>query len=304
MPAHEEELNDRNESVRHLGEPGAAARRDGEAAGGYHDDTYKPGDGDADVGLIAGHRDDPVVVCGVGYPSLSDLAFGTVLAYHVAALDIPGVAVADASHTPITAYQTLDEGDYSTAIVVGAEKRGGGVVADGTPSRTPGKIREFDAREYPEPHEEELVNRVAESALGSNTVDNVVHISAGFGALPETTHVVTVEVGYDSWGMNVDEFTDPVNAARETVLDRVVSLIDDALEFDVRTDHHRHHRANGGVVDTPSGRMDTNADGDDTTPGDALENERVDVRAIDRLDDDARTKLLELDVGVVAGEEE
>lgn len=284
--------------------PRTAALRAGGETGVFQDTAFEPRHPDADVGLIAGDRDDPVLVCGIGYPMLSDLAFGTVVAYHVASLDIPGVAVADVSHTPITAYQTLDDGAYSTAVVVGAEKRGPGSLTDGTPSHAPGRTREFDASEYPEPDDEELVERVGESALGSNTVENVLVVSEAFGALPETTRVLTVEVGYDSWGTNAAEFTGPVEAAYEDVLDRVVSLVDDALDSHDRTDYHRHHSTVGDGFDGTYGQSDDGPNGDGTPADDPLENERVDGDAIDRLDADARTTLLELERGVVAGRDE
>ena len=212
----------------------AGALRDATESGPLFDEAYRPGQTDeatpsnGEAGLVAGSRDDPVLVAGVGYPLLGDLALGTVVAYRVLEWGLPGVAVADCSHTPVAAYQTITAGAYETVILVGSEKRGG-ELNDGTPSENPGVVREYDATEYEVP-EDELVERVGESAMGSNTVENVLAIAEAFDGIPDDTRVITVEPGYDSWGMTVDEFTDPVERALEDVLERVLENVDDALE--------------------------------------------------------------------------
>lgn len=180
-----------------------------------------------EAGLIAGTRDDPVLVAGVGYPLLSDLAFGTVLAHRAADWNIPGVAVADLSHTPVAAYQTFSEGAYETILVVGAEKRGG-ELNDGTPSENPGAIHEYEPGDVEMP-EDELVELVGQTAMGFNTLKNVVVVTRALGSFPEDTRVIAVEPAYDSWGMAVEEFSDPVAAAVDEVRDRVLDYVDDAL---------------------------------------------------------------------------
>ncbi|SEW08678.1 hypothetical protein [Natrinema salifodinae] len=205
----------------------AAALRDAAESGPLFDDAYRPGQAGDGAGLVAGSRDDPVLVAGVGYPLLGDLAVGTVVAYRVCEWDPPGVAVADCSHTPVAAYQTITAGEYETVFLVGAEKRGG-ELNDGIPSENPGAIHEYGASEYEIP-EDELVERIGESAMGSNTVENVLAIAAAFGDLSDDTRIITVEPGYDSWGMTVDEFTDPVAIALEDVLERVLSHLEAAL---------------------------------------------------------------------------
>ena len=206
----------------------AAAQRDGTESGPLFDEAYRPGETDAEAGLVAGDPTDPVLVAGVGYPLLGDLAVGTVVAYRVAGWDLPGVAVADCSHTPVAAYQILTAGDYGTLILVGAEKRGG-ELNDGTPSEAPGAVHERDVADFAA-DDDRIVERIGESAMGSNTVENVVAVSRALGDLPADTRVLTVEPGYDSWGMNVDEFTDPVEEALEEVLERVLEHLDDALD--------------------------------------------------------------------------
>jgi len=205
----------------------AAAQRNASESGPLFADRYRPGESGLDAGLIAGGSEDSLLVAGVGYPLLGDLALGTVVAYRVAEWNLPGVAVADCSHTPVAAYQTITDGEHETVVLIGSEKRGG-ELNDGTPSETPGAIHERDAGDYEVP-EEELIGRIGESAMGSNTVENVLLVSGALGDLPEDTRIITVEPGYDSWGMNVEEFTDPVEGVLDEVLDRVLDAINDAL---------------------------------------------------------------------------
>jgi Ni,Fe-hydrogenase maturation factor len=206
----------------------AASLRDGAESGPLFAESYRPGETDAEAGLVAGDPSDTVLVAGVGYPLLGDLALGTVVAYRVADWNLPGVAVADCSHTPVAAYQILTADEYETLVLVGTEKRGG-ELNDGTPSETPGAVQERNVADF-EADEEHIVERIGESAMGSNTVENVVLVSEALGGLPDDTRVITVQPGYDSWGMNVDEFTAPVDDALEEVLDRVLEHLDDALD--------------------------------------------------------------------------
>lgn len=180
------------------------------------------------AGLIAGDREAPVLVAGVGYPLLGDMAIGTVVAHRVAGWDLPGVAVADCSHTPIAAYQTITEIDYEAVLIVGAEKHGG-ELNDGQPSADPGAIHEYgpEAVEVPE---DQLVDLVGQTAMGLNTLENVVIVTKTFGAFPDRTRIIGVEPEYDSWGPAVDEFSDPVQVALETVTDEVLAFLDEVLE--------------------------------------------------------------------------
>jgi Ni,Fe-hydrogenase maturation factor len=187
-----------------------------------HDEAFG-----TEAGLIAGTSEAPILVAGVGYPLLSDLAFGTVVAHLVAEWDLPAVAVADLSHTPVAAYQTFSEGEYETILLVGAEKRGG-ELNDGTPSDDPGAVHEFtpDAVEMPEDHLTELVGQ---TAMGFNTLENVVIVTRALGSFPADTRIIAVEPKYDSWGMSVDEFSDPVDEAFDEVIERLLDHVEDAL---------------------------------------------------------------------------
>jgi Ni,Fe-hydrogenase maturation factor len=205
----------------------AGSLRDATESGPLFTDAYRPGESNEEGGLVAGDSTDPVLVAGVGYPLLGDLALGTVVAYRVAGWDLKGVAVADCSHTPVAAYQTITAGDYESVLLVGTEKRGGDL-NDGSPSESPGAIHEYEVADF-EVDETDVVQRIGESAMGSNTVENVVVVSEALGELPDDTRIFAVEPGYDSWGMTVDEFTEPVEDALDDMLDRVLAALDDAL---------------------------------------------------------------------------
>jgi Ni,Fe-hydrogenase maturation factor len=180
-----------------------------------------------DAGLIAGSKDATILVVGVGYPYLSDLAVGNVLADRVARWELPHVAVADCSHTPVAAYQSITAGDYDHVIVVGARKRGDGLNT-GTASDSPGEIHVYRPDEI-EVHSGDLVERIAECAMGSNTVENVVITTRTLGAFPADTLVVDIEPTYDSWGFDVTEFSPPVAEAFEDVLDGLLDYFESVL---------------------------------------------------------------------------
>lgn len=203
--------------------------RSGEA--GPIDDVSASSRGESfgtNAGLIAGDRGDPVLVAGVGYPLLADMALGTVVAYRVAEWDLPGVAVADCSHTPVAAYQTITETDYEAVLVVGAEKRGG-ELNDGRPSEDPGAVHEYGPEDVAVPDDEAVTELLGQTAMGLNTLENVVVVTRALGAFPDRTRVLAVEPEYDSWGMNVGEFSDPVEAALDEVLERSLSFLESAL---------------------------------------------------------------------------
>lgn len=205
-------------------------RAAGSATGPLFGDVHERNRGESfgtEPGLIAGTHEDPVLVGGVGYPLLSDLALGTVLAHQVAKWNLPNVAVADLSHTPVAAYQTVSEGDYRTVLLVGAEKRGG-ELNDGTPSENPGAIHKYGPEAVAMP-EERLTELVGQSAMGFNTLENVVAVTRALGSFPEDTRIIAVEPAYDSWGMNVDEFSDPVTEALDEVEEHLLNYLDDAL---------------------------------------------------------------------------
>lgn len=227
MPNNGDNTEASDEPADQLFDGRAGSLRDATESGPLFADAYRPGESNEEGSLIAGDLTDPVLVAGVGYPLLGDLALGTVVAYRVAEWGLQGVAVADCSHTPVAAYQTITAGDYESVLLVGTEKRGG-ELNDGSPSETPGAVHEYEVADF-EVDEADIVQRIGESAMGSNTIENVVVVSEALGELPEDTRIIAVEPGYDSWGMNVDEFTEPVEDALDDVLDRVLAALDDAL---------------------------------------------------------------------------
>lgn len=182
-----------------------------------------------EAGRVHGGPSDPVLVVGIGYPWLGDLAVGNVVADRIAAKQPDDVAVADCSHTPIATYQTISGGDHDAVVLVGAIKRGG-ELNDGTPSEEPGRVRDYPARDLDPVDEDRLRDLVGEGAMGSMTVENVVAICRAFDALPEQAWVVEVEPAYDSWGMEVEEFSDEVGAVLGEVTDRVKARVDAALQ--------------------------------------------------------------------------
>jgi|GEM_PF-6086405 len=176
------------------------------------------------AGLIGGDRSASQLVVGVGYPYLSDLAVGNVVADRLAKCDLPDVAVADCSHTPIAAYQTITVGEYDTVVVVGARKRGDGLNT-GTPSTDPGRIHTYPPADIPVP-EDDIVDRLAECAMGSNTVENVVITTKALGEFPRDSVVVDVEPEYDSWGFAIEEFSPPVTDAFDDLLWTVLECLE------------------------------------------------------------------------------
>jgi hypothetical protein len=177
----------------------------------------------AEPGLISGDNSASQLLIGVGYPYLSDLAVGNVIADDIAAMDLDDVAVADVSHTPVAAAQTVAEGSYERVIITGAEKIGDGLNT-GTPSEDPGTIHRRTAADYPVPGER-IVDRIAECAMGSNTIENVVIVTKAICGLPVETQVLTIEPEYDSWGFDIEEFSDPVAAAMSELSDEIVDLL-------------------------------------------------------------------------------
>lgn len=198
------------------------------------------------AGLVAGDASDPVLVAGVGYPLLADMALGTVVAYEVADWDLPGVAVADCSHTPVAAYQTITETEYEAVLIIGAEKPDG-EINDGQPAEHPGRIHEYGPGDVAVP-EDRIADLVGQTAMGLNTVRNVVIVTKALGEFPDRTRVLTVEPAYDSWGMTVDEFTDPVEAAHEEILDRTLSFLEASLAAADGFDHADAAATRDGIV--------------------------------------------------------
>ena len=77
--------------------------------------------------------------------------------------------------------------------------------------------------------DDRIADLVGQTAMGLNTLENVVIVTKALGAFPDRTRVVGVEPAYDSWGMTVEEFTDPVEAAYDEVVDLTLSFLEDSL---------------------------------------------------------------------------
>lgn len=177
-------------------------------------------------GRIHGAKDDALLVGGVGYPYLADLAVGTLAAHRLAATEPEDVAVADLSHTPVASVQTITEGQHAAVLLVGAEKRGG-EINDGEPSHDPGRVRVYDADELPDLDPEAATRLIGQGAMGLITVENVLQVGRALDQLPEDTQAITVEPAYDSWGRDVGDLSDPVAIAFEDVMTRVEAWIEE-----------------------------------------------------------------------------
>ncbi|PNW63255.1 UNVERIFIED_CONTAM: hypothetical protein BEN50_24925 [Euhalothece sp. KZN 001] len=72
---------------------------------------------------------------------------------------------------------------------------------------------------------ERIVDRIAECAMGSNTIENVVIVTKAICGLPAETQVLTIEPEYDSWGFDIEEFSDPVAEAMSELTDEIIDLL-------------------------------------------------------------------------------
>jgi hypothetical protein len=127
----------------------------------------------------------------------------------------------------VAAYQTITETDYEAVLVVGAEKPDG-EINDGQPAEHPGRIHEYGPGAVDVP-DDRIADLVGQTAMGLNTLENVVIVTKALGAFPDRTRVIGVEPAYDSWGMTVEEFTEPVEAAYDEVVDLTLSFLEDSL---------------------------------------------------------------------------
>lgn len=150
-----------------------------------------------------------VLIAGVGYPWLRDLALGPVIVRKLKSLEWPEtVEIEDMSHNPVAGYQTISEKKYDKIIFVGATKR----------DRNPGTIYKYRPDKIL-PDEEEIRERIGESVSGTISLDNILIISKFYGALPADVVVIEVEPEDDSWG---DNFTPGVDGLVDKVIEMVM----------------------------------------------------------------------------------
>ena len=125
-----------------------------------------------------------ILVGGVGELYQGDLHFGRVAVERLAGDGRlgPGVLVEDLSYGAVAVLQRLQELRPRALVLVGAARRG----------RTPGcvELRRVEPRELTPQHVREAV---AEAVTGYVSIDLVLEVAQGFGALPPVTVVVEVE---------------------------------------------------------------------------------------------------------------
>ena len=123
-----------------------------------------------------------VLLAGVGYPNLSDVSVGPVLAQRLAGRDLPpGVEVHDYSFGAIDAVHRLKEGGYDTALFFGAVDRGD----------APGTIRRYRWDREDDP--EVVQAHVVEAAQAVIALETTLIVTGYFKALPPDTLVFEVE---------------------------------------------------------------------------------------------------------------
>jgi len=155
-----------------------------------------------------------ILLAGVGYPDLSDLSFGPVLAGRLRDEPLPaGVRIENLSYGPIAVVHWLQDhqGKFEKAIFFGAMERG----------REPGVLATYDWPADP-PAPEVVQDRVSEAVTGVISLENVLIIARHFGVLPAETRVVELEPVELEWGLKLS----PVAEGR---LEEAVAWIHDEV---------------------------------------------------------------------------
>ena len=175
-----------------------------------------------------------ILVAGVGYPNLSDLSLGPILADHLATRSWPeGIEVEDFSYGPIAILHSLGERQpYDRMVLVAAVKR----------ELEPGSIRR-SRWTHELPPANEIQARVVEAATGVISLENLLVVATHFQRLPAEVVILEVEPFDDSFGETMsDEFSallDPLTGEIESVwaapnplppLDDYVFIIPDAAD--------------------------------------------------------------------------
>lgn len=141
----------------------------------------------------------PAIVAALGHAWLSDEAFGLRVLEAVRRHALPpDVEVADWSFGTITAFQRLTARPYQTAVFLSAVTRG----------RRPGVLYQHRA-DAPLRSAAEIHARVADSAMGLVSLDNLLIMARFYDLLPAQVLVLETEPVEDGWG---DELSPTVQA--------------------------------------------------------------------------------------------
>ncbi len=141
------------------------------------------------VALQVGRASGRVLVAGVGYTNLSDHSAGLHAIERLGQI-AEHVDVEDFSYGAIDVLFTLQRRPaYAKAVFIAAVERGDPV----------GSVR-WQRWERPAISAEALQEKVAEAVTGVVSLDNLLHIVAHFGALPEDVVVIEIEPGEERYG--------------------------------------------------------------------------------------------------------
>lgn len=144
-------------------------------------------------------RRGPAIVAAVGHAWLSDEAFGLKVVEAVRRQPLPAdVEVADWSCGTIMAFQRLTERPYRLAVFLGAVSRG----------RPAGMLYRHGA-EFSLPPAPEIHARIADSAMGLVSLDNLLILARFYDRMPARVLVLETEPVEDGWG---DELSPTVQA--------------------------------------------------------------------------------------------
>lgn len=149
------------------------------------------------------------LIAGIGYSFLHDWSIGPRVVRDLADREWPaGVEVDDWSFGPIDAVNKLQGAvpPYDRIVFFGAVDRG----------RPPGTVlvRRWDAAELPST--DDIQQCVGEAISGVISLDNMVIVCGGLGALPDDVTLIEVEPSADdSWG---EGFSPEVEVGRRVLI--------------------------------------------------------------------------------------
>ena len=152
---------------------------------------------------------DRTLIGGVGLPWLRDLDYGTQWINRNAHHDWPDrVIIEDMSYAAHRVLDRLKELRPSKVILVGCMPRH---------EDPPGTIRRYDLDLTP-PSDEEVQERLGDSATGIIDLDHTLAIARYYRQFPDDTIVIEVEPEDDTFGLG---FSDAVEATVDDVLELV-----------------------------------------------------------------------------------
>ncbi len=152
-----------------------------------------------------------VLVCGVGYRFLRDVALGPHVTDTLAPKASNGIEFEDLGYHPVGFCQNLEERPpYERIVFLAAVARG----------RAPGAVTAYQY-DHVLPPVEEIQNRVGDSVTGTINLDNLLIVSEAFKMLPDDVWVIEVEPADQTWG---DGFSPLIEAKLPEIEETVWNL--------------------------------------------------------------------------------